>query len=511
MKKIYLCFCLLIFGLFYGCSDFLEETSQDEIRPATVEEMEQILLGDAYFSTTSANASNANIYNITDIFTDDIQCNGVGNTTLRERYESRDAMFQWDDVMFTPEGDGDQAAFWQYPYQGIGACNVVLDYLDAMSGDDNLREYVRGEALALRGWYYLHLVNFFGLPYNSSIGSPDQNLGVPLQLTSEVVNESFPRNTVQEVYDQILGDLQRGRRLMLQHPKEGTQDISRVGAIAASAMLSRVYLYLEDWDNVIAYADSVLMEKSSLLDLNTLTDNGFSGAPALSVYNAGNPVEVIWTHGYGGTVYSMVSNAYAKGPWSISDELVDTLLGGATANYVGVNRDVADLRALYYFDWERYDDNSEYYLLSPDKPQSTTFQYGKTQGIRVAEVYLNRAEAYIRKFIEEGNDAYRQQALDDLNFLRQHRYRTDSEEHQVVDIQDGQELLAFCQMERRKELVGETNNRWFDIRRYGLTYDHVVFAHESEQRTVTLNEAQYALPIPQEALNRNSKLIQNER
>lgn len=45
IRNIYLLmpvFCLI------GCSDFLEESSQDEVRPAMVSDLEQILLGDGY-------------------------------------------------------------------------------------------------------------------------------------------------------------------------------------------------------------------------------------------------------------------------------------------------------------------------------------------------------------------------------------------------------------------------------------------------------------------------------
>ena len=46
--------------LLTGCNDFLKETSQDEVRPSTVSDLEQILVGEAYLS-------DYNIYNITDI------------------------------------------------------------------------------------------------------------------------------------------------------------------------------------------------------------------------------------------------------------------------------------------------------------------------------------------------------------------------------------------------------------------------------------------------------------
>lgn len=61
---------IMMFALLLtGCNDFLKETSQDEVRPSTVSDLEQILVGEAYLS-------DYNIYNITDIFTDNMECYG---------------------------------------------------------------------------------------------------------------------------------------------------------------------------------------------------------------------------------------------------------------------------------------------------------------------------------------------------------------------------------------------------------------------------------------------------
>lgn len=68
----------------------------------------------------------------------------------------------------------------------------------------------------------------------------------------------------------------------------------RIGHLAAKALLSRVYLYMEDWDRAIAYADSVLQVKPNLLDLNTVGWGTPRSPESLSVYATGTPDEVIW-------------------------------------------------------------------------------------------------------------------------------------------------------------------------------------------------------------------------
>ena len=508
MRKIYLLFVLLAFTFAYGCSDFLEEASQDEVKPSTVEDLEQIMLGDCYFNpnSTASGSSGANFFSITDIFTDNLQCYGVGGNAFQNTYDARDAQFLWEDNMFTENGDGDDARFWQQPYNGIGACNVVLDFLDEMIGETEYREHVRGEALVLRAYYYFHLVNFFGMPYNN--GDPSVNLGVPLQLTSDVVNEGGSRNTVKEVYDQIVSDLLCGYELMKEYPME--KDHFRVGPKATAAMLSRVYLYMEDWDNAIAYADSVLREQPALLDLNDLSmpDLQTLRRAEMSVYGEDTPDEIIWMRPYSFNFYQSSLGENAKMPWAVSEEFTNLMTNNASLESLAMEPStIEDLRVAYYFAWSVAD--NEYYLLAPDKPMSTSYNWGKTQGIRTAEVYLNRIEAYIHKAME-GESSYLQLALDDLNNFRRHRYAEAS--YEDVTTTDAEELMDIYKLERRKELAGESNHRWFDIRRFGETFTHVAFAKEDEgEQTRVLQEAQYALPIPEIVLNRNNKLIQNVR
>ena len=49
MKSFFYCliFMALSIGIM-GCGDFLEESSQDEVRPSTVSDLEQLLLGEGY-------------------------------------------------------------------------------------------------------------------------------------------------------------------------------------------------------------------------------------------------------------------------------------------------------------------------------------------------------------------------------------------------------------------------------------------------------------------------------
>lgn len=136
--------------------------------------------------------------------------------------------------------------------------------------------------------------------------------------------------------------------------------------------------------------------------------------------------------------------------------------------------------------------------------------YG-AQGIRIAEVYLNRAEAKIRLALNGGNQNYLAEALSDLNTLRKTRFREGK--YQNTNITDGKELLDFCLQERRREMALEEGLRWFDIKRLGLAVEHTYIDTEGNSKLCKLeaNSKLYALPIPYKAIERNHNLVQNPR
>lgn len=455
-------------GWLSACSDFLEETSQNGVRPSQVTDLEQILLGDGYMTV--------NPYYETEIFTDNIGYNGILDDSQQSLYEMDKWRYMWDENMFDEESGLEDVTMWYSFYAGILGCNLVLDYLDEMEGDDNLRENLRGEALALRSWYYFHLVNLFGVAYNQ--GDPRTELAVPLKLHADVEVGSYLRqNTVAEIYEQIENDLKQAAGLLEAHPEDRTY--FRAGHLMAKALLSRIYLYKEDWDQAIAYADSVLMEKPDLVNFN----KAYDGTAAGIVYNENTPDEIIWVRDYGmGYDWFLIGE-----PFGLSLE-AGGMYGGTLLT--GIGNDVRGIWVIGAF--------------VQDGIVKGESDFGGCHGIRTAELYLNRAEAYAQKYLAEGDESYRAKALDDLNNLRKHRIK--EEAYADVNLTDGQELLDFVIEERRRELIGESCHRWCDVRRYGMTVRHTL---EDEGFDEERDMSRYVLPIPQLVLDENPMLQRN--
>jgi len=131
----------------------------------------------------------------------------------------------------------------------------------------------------------------------------------------------------------------------------------------------------------------------------------------------------------------------------------------------------------------------------------------------LAEVYLNRAEAYTKRFMSNGSGADRDQALSDLNLLRASRFDTRSVAYTPVVLTDAASLFKFCQDERRRELCLEEGHRWEDIKRWGLAVQHTFTAVDGSitQSTLQSGSLLYALPIPYQAFQNNPSLVQNPR
>lgn len=480
-----------------GCRDFLEESSQDRVRPSTLEDLEQMLLGNGYVET-------GNFYYGTEIFTDNVANNGVTNVSVYQEVHDRDKWkYTWDERMFAEGGGGYDSTFWEIPYQGILGCNLVLDYVDEMEGSEELRESLRGEALTLRAWYYLHLVNLFGVAYNQ--GNPTMEPGIPLKLNSTVTGEYFNRNTVGEVYAQIERDLLEGNRLLKAHDRG--LNFFRMGHLAAKAILSRMYLYMEDWEKAAAYADSVLFERPELLDFNTLgwTGHGYGKGSVGCVYTTTSPDEIIWARNVA-PGFATYTTAATRLPFAPSDDLWSSYENGSYSDYTGGR--TRDIRGYLYFSWQTdlnglLSGGDMYYREGIAKGDDDKGGY---QGIRTAELYLNRAEARARLYALNGRDEDRQAALDDLNEVRRHRYNK-AFAYNDVDANDAETLLNICMAERRRELCGETNHRWCDLRRTGATVTHVLI--ENGRREYQMEMGQYVLPIPDFVLECNPGLQPN--
>lgn len=503
MRKIILYSVLFTCVSLGSCKKFLEEYSQDEIRPGNIEELSSVMYADAYPRIQP-------IDNF-DMLTDDIQCNGPAKlatgdfvTAYLTSLQLGTAMFKFDATMFDANNTiAAGADVYTICYGKIKGCNVVMDYLDKMAGSEKDKNAVKGQCLFLRSYYYLRLVTAYAQPYNKPGADPATLPGVPLVLTSRVKDGGMARNTVKEVYDQVEADLLAAAQLLTDNYTPAT--IFRVGNVAAWTLLSRLYLYkgtAADLDKAIEYSTKALAQNSSLVSFRGFV-NDKKAIANTGLFNTSN-AEIIWVFGtndYREPYFPALISGYAP-PYAASvslTQLYDKGTGTDSSNW-------GDLRYKVFFSTHV---NGTPYTCAK---YTSGAVYG-ARGLRVAELYLNRAEALSKRFIANANAADRVQALADLNTLRASRYDTRNTTYTNVAITDAAALYSFCQEERRRELCLEEGHRWVDIKRWGLPVTHVFTGTDGQPVTSVLpaNSNLYALPIPYTAINNNDKLVQNPR
>lgn len=138
---------------------------------------------------------------------------------------------------------------WNSCYKGIAAANTLLTRADKIEASEDVVKNYRGQAYFLRGFFYHLLVMQFG--------------DLPLTLDEVTTVETVATRTpAADVYKQIITDLLEAEKLLPAEQKE----FGRPTPTAAQALLARVYLWNEQWENAATYAKKVIASDRILLD-----------------------------------------------------------------------------------------------------------------------------------------------------------------------------------------------------------------------------------------------------
>ena len=178
--------------------------------------------------------------------------------------KSEDPLYEATAYM-TNDGLKNIGTLWMIGYKVIYMCNTVIETLDASNPDNNR---LLGEAYFMRGLMHLHLVTLYAKPYSYS----RDNMGVPLRLSTDA--QKITRAPVGEVYDAIVADLKKAASLLPMEPRV-KGNYGYPSKDAARGVLSRVYLYMEDYDNCIATVNEMLGEATPESKLEKDFENYF--------------------------------------------------------------------------------------------------------------------------------------------------------------------------------------------------------------------------------------------
>ncbi len=337
---------------------------------------------------------------------------------------------------------------WSLTYARILNENVVLDGIQTVNANSSQTTYnnVVGTALFFRSFDFYCLSQEFCVQYSNATAKTD--LGLPLR-TSANVNLKVDRSSLQQTYDQIIGDLLKAEPLLPVTPLFPT----RPSKPAVFGLLARVYLSQQDYNKALFYADSCLQIQNSLMDFNQLSTT------------AANPIERFNKE----VIFSSLLCNYIS--FATSRLIVDsTLLKSYSSN---------DLRTDNYF---KVASGNTTFKGSYD---GTSNLFG---GLATDEMYLIRAECNARA----GNTTA---AMKDLNTLLSTRWKSGT--YINLTAANSETALALILRERRKELVYR-NLRWSDLRRLNTdTRFQTTLTRTVAGKTYTLlpNSLRYVLPI----------------
>lgn len=320
------------------------------------------------------------------------------------------------------------------------------------------KDQLLGEALFSRAFCEFYLVNLFG--------------DVPLVMSTDYrINDTLSRTPSAKVYAQITLDLTEAQALL----SAGYPSDQRVrpNIFAATALLSRVYLYNRNWANAESQASSVI--NSGLYTLSTVGSaflmssnetiwqlmpvNAYFNTQEAVIFIPGDPTVVPTFPLTDGLV-----NAFEPGDQRLSAWTGNTVIGNQTFYYPAKYKNSGGSSL------------TEYHIV-----------------FRLAEQYLVRAEARM----QQGNIPG---AIDDLNVIRLRAGLI-----ALPSSLTQNETAAAVQQERRIELFAEFGHRWLDLKRTSMVGPVLQTLKPS-----TWQSRAALWPVPQGQIAENPNLTQNK-
>ncbi|TKC65660.1 RagB/SusD family nutrient uptake outer membrane protein [Pedobacter hiemivivus] len=374
--------------------------------------------------------------------------------------------------------EGTVGSLWSASYgkTAIYQANACIEGLTASATLSNsLKDQLIGECKVFRALSYFHLVNLFG--------------AVPLALTTDYrVNNKLPRASVEEVYVQIKKDLlEASAELKSGYPSPGK---ARPNKYTALALLSRIYLYHQEWD------------KAEEIATNVITLGGYQLVQNPNDVFLTGSNEAIWQIAPMGFFPYMSTEGSTLIPYAnniiptyyINPYLLNAFEAGDRRKTSWLNTSTPPGGPTYYYPYKykntygvQTNGNSETYVM-----------------FRLAEQYLIRAEARAKQNNYNG-------AVEDLNILRQRARAAATPQvpnplpDLPLDLSPTATISAIAH-ERQIELFCEWGHRWYDLKRTG-TINAVLGAEKPGIWPADGHAALY--PVPQNQIQANPGWIQN--
>ena len=453
-KSTYIALLPLLASLIFGCSNFTEiELPSSQLSSKAVFE-----------DKSTANAAMAEIYakirenglltghrtglsSQLGLYADELEYYGQSGTAQANFYNN---------TLFA--SGSEIAELWNSSYKQIYEANSVLEGV-AKSSSLVLadKRQLSGEALFVRGLIHFYLLNCFGpVPYIAG--------------TDYKKNSIVKRMSEQEVYKLIKKDIEEAVEFLPANYSSNERERPNKGA--AQALLARVCLYMELWDEASNNASAVLNQ--------TLLYVWPSSIEGIFLKESKSTIWQLTPALSGSNTYEGNTFIFLQGPppfASISTDLLNAFTND-------------DLRKKH---WLKAVNNGSliwYHAYKYKKQSSTPSSSEYSIVLRMAEQYLIRSEcrAHLGDLIG---------AKEDLNKIRNLAGLGNT------SAETAEQLIDAAIDERRLELFTEYGHRFFDLKRTDRL-DNVLVPVKMQWKTYCR-----VMPLPQSELILNPNLTQN--
>jgi len=346
---------------------------------------------------------------------------------------------------------------WQGLYKSIYQCNSVLAALqnNPLITPDFSRQ-LKGEALFLRSYFYFYLANLYG--------------AIPLSLTTDYSkNDTLRQSSPFWIYNQITSDLISAASLLSDKYILPGERI-RVNRAGAMALLSRIYLYAGQNAHCINAASEVISQ-TGVYELCPQLDHVF-------LKNSPEAILQLQPVAPGYNTLDAETFILPASPFIVA--IRPSLLGEFDSTDLRLHQWIGQTRIgsmVYNFPYKykhRHIEPLQEYLMV----------------LRLAEQYLNRAEAYALLGMTK-------QSTEDINTIRSRAGLS------LLAPPSQNQLLQVIASERKKELFTEWGHRWLDLKRTGAA-DSLMAPLKAGWRPFT-----QLYPIPATEILLNPHLVQN--
>lgn len=383
---------------------------------------------------------------------------------------------------------------WTHHYEIVGFLNSLIDQFGSIPASETERDQLLGEMYANRAYSLFKLLQYYGIYDNADMGIP-----IYLHTGEGVLGIKPKRETHASSYKVILDDLNNALEMINRtSPENGYSALYNKRYI--NHILAQVYWFK---------AESPAKEQGDYEKVKTHSLAALEAVDALIPNTALTRLEA-----YGGrnANYPVIVQQF-------NSQAAISAMYGAEWQYLGynpmnipLNADFAalftpdDIRVVNYFNTNPGRAGgkigAEGKILNwgwpSDGSVDGTQKGGQLAIFKPEEAYLMLMEAQ-QKLGADG------EALSTLNKFRTFRNAP------AFSGLSGPSLLDEIMKERRRELFGDSDKRWLDLKRHAnkTIARTVTFYGKEYNFTVPPNDYRYALPIPLGEIQENGNIVPN--